>query len=48
MKSYIFRKDFQHRYNKAFQHYVIDAFYKDQVLLADDLLNNKENEEDEG
>lgn len=46
MKSYIFRKDFANRYNKAFQDYAIHVFYGDNILLAEDLLN-QEQEEDE-
>lgn len=42
MKSYIFKKDFEHRYNKAFQDYAIHVFYGDNILLAEDLLQNKE------
>lgn len=47
MKSYIFRKGFEHRYNKAFQDYVIHAYYGDSVLLADDILKKDTEEENE-
>lgn len=52
MKSYIFRTDFQHRYNSAFQDYVIDKMFGGDILKGSDLINedveiNEENESDE-
>lgn len=39
MKSYIFRTNFQHRYNSAFQEYVIDKMFGENILLGSDLVN---------
>lgn len=47
MKNYILRKNFASRYNKAFQDYAIHVFYGDSVLLAEDLLNQGKEDEDE-
>lgn len=47
MKSYIFKKNFQYRYNKMFQDYVIHVFYGDQVLYGEDLLREENNEDNE-
>jgi len=52
MKSYIFRTNFQHRYNSAFQDYVIEKMFGGNILLGSDLVQedikvderNKENE----
>ena len=52
MKSYIFRTDFQHRYNSAFQQYVVDKMFGGDILVGSDLIHedveiNEENEADE-
>ena len=39
MKSYILRQDFQHRYNSAFQEYVIDKMFGGDILMGSDLVN---------
>ena len=51
MKSYIFKTDFQHRYNAAFQDYVIEKMFGGNILLGSDLVgenteDNKGNEEE--
>lgn len=52
MKSYIFRTNFQHRYNSAFQDYVIEKMFGGDILLGSDLVQadvevDEGNEEDE-
>ena len=39
MKSYIFRTDFQHKYNSAFQNYVIKKMFGGNILKGEDLIN---------
>lgn len=52
MKSYLFRTDFQHRYNSAFQNYVIEHMFGGDILVGSDLIKEDveidgRNEEDE-
>jgi len=40
MRSYIFRTDFQYRYNSAFQQYVIDKMFGGDILIGSDLMKD--------